>query len=482
MRIAICMIVKNEEKCLDKCLQSLEGVGDIYILDTGSTDKTVEIARKYTDKVFEDYKWNDSMCEARNHILDKCDADWILSIDADEQLITSNLIPIAVKDAEEKGFKTVNVIMESEKVANQHMFPRLFKKGCRWKGAIHNYLNVSENNNSQIKIIYGYSDAHKKDPDRSFRILKKEVMKPGMVRELFYLAREYWYRKDYIHAIMWYEKYLQVAVWAPEMADAYLMMAKCYKNLNKYNESTENALKAIRINNDYKEALEFMADMSGPKNSERWLNFAYNAKNQDVLFINNSSEQGRDYYNRLYMNHDPARYVHMYKRIGEMVKGYNILDCGCGTADLSKYIEEGRYKGFDFSEEAIKNAVSPNVYVGDIYDINIDNYNNGQELDTGKPKHSYTKDTVFVFCEVLEHIEDLEVLNNLPSGSTIVATIPSFADASHIRRYTRQIVIDRYKDLIDIKSIERFNWHGRVWRKDLPDTKDHITLFIGVKK
>jgi len=468
MQIAVVMIVKNEEACLEKCLESVKDVGDIYIVDTGSTDKTIEIARKYTDKVFvNEYKWNDNMAEARNFALTKCNADWILSIDADEQLITSNLIPIAVKDAEEKGFKTVNVILESENVANTHMFPRLFKRGCQWKGAIHNYLNVSETNDSQIRIIYGYSEAHKKDPDRSFRILSKEVEKPGKVRELFYLAREYWYRRNYQKAIEWYTKYLKVAYWGPEIADAQLMLAKCYLRLKDYQNASERALKAIQVNNDYKEALEFMADISGPKNSERWLNIAYYAENQDVLFINSLVEQERDYYNKLYANHNPARYVNIYKRIGELVKDKGqVLDCGCGTADLSKYIDSNCYKGFDFSEEAIKHAVSHNVFVGDIYHIS--------EIFTNKP--------VYVFCEVLEHVDDLRVLGNIPSGSMIIGTVPSFADASHLRRFTERILRNRYKDMLKIDILERFNWHNRIWEYGGTITKDHITLFTGIKK
>jgi glycosyltransferase involved in cell wall biosynthesis len=66
MKISVCLIVKNEEKHLDKCLQSVVNyVDEIIITDTGSNDKTVEIAEKYTDNIFH-YKWDDNFAAARN--------------------------------------------------------------------------------------------------------------------------------------------------------------------------------------------------------------------------------------------------------------------------------------------------------------------------------------------------------------------------------------------------------------------------------
>lgn len=288
MRLAIAMIVKNEEAHLERCLKSVSGLAPIYILDTGSTDKTCEIARKYTDKVFEnEYKWKDSFADARNYIKEKCDADWILSIDADEYLLTPHAeILEAIEDAQQRGYKTIDIILRGEGTNNDHRFPRIFRHSCTWKGAIHNYLDTEENNCEDIVIVYGYSEAHKQDPDRAFRILSKEVMLPGRKRELFYLAREYWYRHDYPKAIEWYNKYLDVAWWVPEMADAYLMMARCYVRLGEYGLARKSCVQAINLNADFKEALNLMGDLTGPKNSAKWYKWAFEASNRDVLFVN----------------------------------------------------------------------------------------------------------------------------------------------------------------------------------------------------
>ncbi|MFA5857196.1 MAG: glycosyltransferase [Candidatus Pacearchaeota archaeon] len=82
--ISVCMIVKNEEKYLENCLESIKNLAsEIIIVDTGSTDNTKEIAKKYTDKVYE-FSWTDNFSDARNFSLSKATKDWILSLDADE--------------------------------------------------------------------------------------------------------------------------------------------------------------------------------------------------------------------------------------------------------------------------------------------------------------------------------------------------------------------------------------------------------------
>lgn len=78
------MIVKNEEAFLEACLCSVQGLADeIIIVDTGSTDKTKEIARKFTDNIFV-FPWQDDFSACRNFSLEKATGDWILALDADE--------------------------------------------------------------------------------------------------------------------------------------------------------------------------------------------------------------------------------------------------------------------------------------------------------------------------------------------------------------------------------------------------------------
>lgn len=88
--ISLCMIVKNEEKILARCIDSLKGIYDeAIIVDTGSTDRTKEIAARYTTKVY-DFKWIDDFSAARNFAMSKATCDYIYMADADEVLDEEN--------------------------------------------------------------------------------------------------------------------------------------------------------------------------------------------------------------------------------------------------------------------------------------------------------------------------------------------------------------------------------------------------------
>ena len=82
--LSLCMIVKNEEAVLSRCLESIkDAVDEIIIVDTGSSDATKEIAKKYTDLVY-DFKWINNFSAARNFSFSKASKDYIIWLDADD--------------------------------------------------------------------------------------------------------------------------------------------------------------------------------------------------------------------------------------------------------------------------------------------------------------------------------------------------------------------------------------------------------------
>lgn len=89
--ISLTMIVKNEENFLDACLKSVqEMVSEIIIVDTGSTDRTKEIAERYGAKIY-DFEWIDDFSAARNYALEKATQPWVLQLDADEEIFKGDL-------------------------------------------------------------------------------------------------------------------------------------------------------------------------------------------------------------------------------------------------------------------------------------------------------------------------------------------------------------------------------------------------------
>jgi len=84
--VSLCMIVKNEEKYLAKCLQSVKPVVDeMIVIDTGSTDRTNDLARVFGAKIY-DYKWDNDFSDARNYSISRASGAWIFTLDADEVL------------------------------------------------------------------------------------------------------------------------------------------------------------------------------------------------------------------------------------------------------------------------------------------------------------------------------------------------------------------------------------------------------------
>jgi len=297
-KISVVMIVKNEEEMLARCLDSVKQADEIIICDTGSEDKTIEIAKKYTDKVFTDFVWCDDFAKARNHALSKATGDYILSIDADEYLHNWDEVRKVAEESEKKGFLAVDVKMIHER-GTIHYFPRFFKRCPQvwWEGAVHNHVCFSPANRRQdtfgnIEITYGYSPAHTKDPNRSLRILLKEVERTGNPREIFYLGREYWYRRDFQNCLKYMKLYIPKSIFGMEKADAYVIAARCYWAMGMGEEARQHCIQAIMINPHFKEAVLFMSQLAGKgtgnpiweENGEWWEQAAKNSKDTNVLF------------------------------------------------------------------------------------------------------------------------------------------------------------------------------------------------------
>jgi glycosyltransferase involved in cell wall biosynthesis/LmbE family N-acetylglucosaminyl deacetylase len=282
------MIVKNEEALLERCLESVKGADAIYILDTGSQDRTIEIARRYTDNVFLDFIWIDDFAKAQNHIKSKVKEEWILSIDADEFLT----VPFEeVRKAVALAKDTVRVTMMAEQGEgkNDFGFPRIFRNTpeIRWEQAIHKHLNIPGEGEDvgNISIVYGHSPAHNLDPDRSLRMLENTVRnETNPVRNLYYLGREYWYKERYQDAIDTLKYYVSVGHWAAEVADAYLIMAEAYLKLEQIELCAAACLQAIKINSNFKEAIQFMAAIATDENRKQWERMAMTANNHGVLW------------------------------------------------------------------------------------------------------------------------------------------------------------------------------------------------------
>lgn len=111
MKVSLCMIVKNEETTLPKCLGSVNNfVDEVVVLDTGSTDKTPQIAAQFGAKVYY-WTWNNNFSAARNEALKYVTGDWILVLDADETL-TPEIIPFLEVVIHKEEYLVINLVRQ----------------------------------------------------------------------------------------------------------------------------------------------------------------------------------------------------------------------------------------------------------------------------------------------------------------------------------------------------------------------------------
>ncbi len=185
--LSACMIVKDEEKALPDCLASLHQVVDeVVVYDTGSTDKTVEVARRAGAKVVEGY-WDDDFGRARNASLERCRGEWILWVDADERFVCPSarelrgaLAQLGQVDA--FFVDITNFGGDGSAVAIAHRAFRLFRKTtCQWYGALHEQVDLRPGLHREVRACplrgahidhYGYIDEVVNERDKKARNLR----------------------------------------------------------------------------------------------------------------------------------------------------------------------------------------------------------------------------------------------------------------------------------------------------------------------
>jgi len=220
------MIVRNEEEDLPRCLDSVKDIVDeMVIVDTGSTDSTIAIARKYGAKVFF-YKWDNNFSNARNFALEHASGDWILLMDADDELEKEDkfklLDLLKNADCDAYFFETLSYVGDKpglDIIMNLNI--RLVKnhKGYRFEGAIHEQLAsniIRLNKNAKIKTEkirihhYGYLNRNITGKDKRSRNIKiiEELLQNDSDNPfiLFNMGNEYFALGEYSKAFEYYKK------------------------------------------------------------------------------------------------------------------------------------------------------------------------------------------------------------------------------------------------------------------------------------
>lgn len=255
--LSVCIIAKNEEKIIGRCLESIQSIADeVIVVDTGSTDQTLTIAKKY-NAISLEMLWENDFSKARNLGLEKATKDWILILDCDEYLEETECEKLKIllntpSDLEAYHFRILNYI--GGRVSSTAMVLRLFRnrKEYRFEGKIHEQIINSIARLSGTKCLKeidisikhdGYDNALYSQKDKSKRNLDLLLSYEESKRDGYYyysLGNEYARIKELHKAIACYRRvtYKLEYVLDRPVYYAYLMMhlVSVYHELNYYDE------------------------------------------------------------------------------------------------------------------------------------------------------------------------------------------------------------------------------------------------------
>lgn len=256
MTLCLTMIVKNECDVLERALRSVIGsVDEIVVVDTGSTDGTADIARKFTEKVYS-FEWIDDFAAARNFALSKAVSDHWMWLDADDIVPkkTARFLSLFRKGA----FGDPDIVMlpyvlgtdGKGKPTFEYYRERILRNRSdfRWRGNVHEAVELHGN------IIYGKAPILHAKPEnrasgsRNLDIYKKMLSdgKELEPREQYYYARELYYNGQTEEAADMFRRFLdRENAFAVNKADACILLAQCHEKAGSLQSALRAAVRAL---------------------------------------------------------------------------------------------------------------------------------------------------------------------------------------------------------------------------------------------
>lgn len=255
MELSLCMIVRNEEKNLDRCLRSArDAVDEIVILDTGSTDATKEIALRYTENVHE-YIWQDDFAAARNASFALATKPFILWLDADDVIDPSEREKLLLlKEKLHDGVDAVmmpyhyafadngdpTLVFDRERIVRR-------AAGFSFAGVVHEAMAVS-GNIIHADIAIRHTGKHGESSNRrNLNIYETWIEKGKRLepRDQYYYARELRSAGEYERAEKAFAAFLSMDGWAVNRQDAMLERGQCLAALGRLAEAKQSYFAAL---------------------------------------------------------------------------------------------------------------------------------------------------------------------------------------------------------------------------------------------
>ncbi|HEY9714940.1 MAG TPA: glycosyltransferase, partial [Chroococcales cyanobacterium] len=240
--MSLAMIVRDAEPTLARALQCVTGLCDeLVIVDTGSRDRSREVAAQMGARVF-DFVWVDDFSAARNYSFEHCTSDWILWLDSDDLIAESSLrLLIELKnelltDAIDAIFIPYQSVFSSKDKCELLLYrERLLRRnaGLTWSYPVHELINVLPErsrffHNAFVEHRPTEQSRATKLPDRNLRIIEKALANNSLdYRMVFYYGNELFDHGRYAEAIIAYERFLSAGGRPWERYWAIRSISKC---------------------------------------------------------------------------------------------------------------------------------------------------------------------------------------------------------------------------------------------------------------
>lgn len=272
--ISVAMIVKNEQPTLARALKCAKSFADeIIVVDTGSTDESVNIAKSFTDKVYF-FDWQDDFSAARNFALKNATCDYFLWLDADDYIDDGNIEKIKKLKKTDlyadfymflyrmmpadctDGCKKTEVGAKSGQL--EFYRERLIKngKGFFFIGAVHEAVPTS----GAVKytdIVIEHRKVKTNAPMRNLKIYENLLLRGHVFtpRETYYFARELYYNGMYDRAKNCFEKFISGDGYAADMQEAHILLCDIYLKQKNYSAAGDIIFSALKKYCPYPEML-----------------------------------------------------------------------------------------------------------------------------------------------------------------------------------------------------------------------------------
>ncbi|WP_378953196.1 glycosyltransferase [Pelosinus sp. sgz500959] len=329
--ISLCMITKNEEHCIARCLNSVEHlVDEMIVVDTGSNDHTVKIAAEHGAKIFY-FTWVDDFSAARNYAISKAQGHWILVLDADEILVSTSrneLLDFLLTSPGEGYYLKINSNLDHGNKSVDDYVVRLFKNtpDYQFAGAIHEQIagSIQSRNLNSGLVIAPFTIKHdgylRKEVEgkhkfiRNTTLMKKELIKNPQDPFLNYcLGIEYLRNKNFPEASLLFDKTITLLQgdegYVSQVLTALLLVKLTIPEDLHAEESFCKGIQSLPDNGDlsclygvwlmqhkrFSEAAQILE--MGKLNSRELLELSqFNALLGDAYFLAGISKQGIEYY------------------------------------------------------------------------------------------------------------------------------------------------------------------------------------------